>query len=215
MKYAATCALALFVVQAGRLHAQDISLSMILVNGDGWKQVTKEPVPKFPSPKEVSSPLATFQIKGDTIQVRHTTDSNTKIAMLALPGFVEPTCVTLWPDGGQLVIGDKKGAWLWAVRIEADGLFGPSDRYYSLRHNPKKNMPVRAMVMDAGFLLYACTPQGVQVFDPTGRLSGVILPPAKEPLTAINIGGPDGHTLYVLCGSKIYGRRIQGKAAKR
>ena len=81
----------------------------------------------------------------------------------------------LWPDEGHLVIGEADGAYLWAVRIEKDGSFGPGDRYYSLRTRPNEKMHVAAMTMDAGYLLYACTPLGIQVFDPTGRLSGVIL----------------------------------------
>jgi gluconolactonase len=68
------------------------------------------------------------------------------------------------------------------------------------------------MTMDAGGLLYACTPVGIQVFDPTGRLSGVIAAPAKEELTSIAIGGEKGDTLFVACGDKVYARKIQGKA---
>ena len=100
------------------------------------------------------------------------------------------------------------------LRVEKDGSLTGLDRYYSLRVKPgEKASGVKAMVMDAGFLLYAATPLGVQVFDPTGRLAGVILPPAKEEMTAIAIGGKDANTLFVACGDKIYSRKIQGKAA--
>ena len=67
--------------------------------------------------------------------------------------------------------------------------------------------------MDAGHLLYACTPLGVQVFDPTGRLCGVILAPSKDEMSAICIAGEKAGTLYVACGDRIYARKIQGKAA--
>ena len=127
-------------------------------------------------------------------------------------GPKSPKCVTLWPDEGHLVIGEADGAYLWAVRIEADGTLGPGDRYYSLRTKPNEKMPVTAMTMDAGYLLYACTPLGIQVFDPTGRLSGVIAAPSKETMTAITIGGEKADTLFVAAGDKIYARRIQGKA---
>jgi enterochelin esterase family protein len=68
------------------------------------------------------------------------------------------------------------------------------------------------MVMDANFRLYAATPLGVQVFDPTGRLAGVLLPPDKEEMTAITLGGKDADTLFVAAGDKIYSRKIQAKA---
>jgi enterochelin esterase family protein len=136
-----------------------------------------------------------------------------KSKALKLPGLKEPTCLLVWPDEGHLVIGEADSAYLWAVRIEKDGSLGPGDRYYSLRKKPKEKMPVAAMTMDAGHLLYACTPIGIQVFDPTGRLSGVIAAPSKEPMTAITIGGAKADELFVAAGDTIYARKIQGKAA--
>ena len=127
-------------------------------------------------------------------------------------GPKSPTCLALWPDEGHLVIGESDGAYLWAVRIEKDGSLGAGDRYYSLRTKPNEKMHVTAMTMDAGYLLYACTPLGIQVFDPTGRLSGVIAAPAKETMTAITIGGEKADTLFVASGERIYARKIQGKA---
>jgi enterochelin esterase family protein len=135
-----------------------------------------------------------------------------KQRQLELDGLTAPVCLTVWPDEGHLVVGEADGAWLWAVRIEADGSLGPGDRYYSLRTRPGERMRVTAMTMDAAGLLYACTPLGIQVFDPTGRLSGVVAAPAKDTMTAITIGGANGDTLFVACGDKVHSRRIQGKA---
>jgi gluconolactonase len=131
-----------------------------------------------------------------------------------LSDLVKPTCLTLWPDEGQLVIGDAGGKFLWTARVEKDGMLGTPDRYYSLRVKPgEKGSGVTAMVMDTRNLLYAATTLGVQVFDPTGRLCGVMLPPANENMTAITIGGKDANQLFIACGDKIYSRKIQGKAA--
>lgn len=131
--------------------------------------------------------------------------------------FASPFSVTalaVWPDEGHLVVGGYgDDAYLWAYRIEADGKLGKGDRYYSLRHQPEETMDVAAITLDAGYLLYACTPLGIQVFDPTGRLSGVIAAPSKDSMRALAIGGDKGDTLFVASGDKIYARRIQGKAA--
>jgi hypothetical protein len=140
--------------------------------------------------------------------------TNTGTGILKLPALTAPTCLTVWPDEGHLVIGEADGAYLWAVRIENDGSFGPGDRYYSLRTKPNEKMHVTAMAIQevaAGYLLFACTPLGIQVFDPTGRLCGVIAAPAKETMTAIAIGGPSAETLFVASDDKIYARKIQGK----
>ncbi len=154
---------------------------------------------------------AVYQIAKEGKTVTFTLGKKTET--LKPPGLVAPTSLTLWPDQGHLVIGESDGAYLWAVRIEKDGSFGPGDRYYSLRTRPNEKLPVSAMTMDAGYLLYACTPLGVQVFDPTGRLSGVIPAPSKEPMIAITLGGANADELFVAAGDKIFARRIQGKAS--
>ena len=239
------CMIAL-ALSTAPLSAQDIPLSKILVEKEGWREVAKdlsgitfleaEPAgsiaifqantvarlhPQGKIEKRKSSAdkderrdqrivwtttgKMLFSIDWGSISVAH------RSGKLQLPG-ARMSCLTLWPDDGQLVIGKEEGAYLWAYRIEKDGSLGPGDRYYSLRTKPNEKMHVTAMTMDAGYLLYACTPLGIQVFDPTGRLSGVIAAPAKEPMTAITIGGEKADTLFVASGERIYARKIQGKA---
>jgi sugar lactone lactonase YvrE len=185
-----------------RIAAQDIPLSKILVEKEGWREIAAGSPLHGKSKAELSQAT-----------IRSNAGHVFEINAIKLKGLKAPTCLTLWPDEGHLVIGESDGAYLWAVRIEKDGSLGPGDRYYSLRTKPNEKMHVTAMVMDAGYLLYACTPLGIQVFDPTGRLSGVVAAPSKEPMTAITIGGVKADELFVAAGDKIYARRIQGKAA--
>ena len=228
-----------------RLHAQDIPLSKILVEKEGWRVAVAVAGPATHLEGGPGGEIAinqggahgTLTTKGNylpgppiiivrtartalTMKGNYVIDDNGKIACfkdgmrissLQLAGLKAPACLTLWPDEGHLVIGD--GAYLWAVRLEKDGSFGPGDRYYSLRTKPNERMHVAAMTMDAGYLLYACTPIGIQVFDPTGRLCGVIPVPGKTTMTAIAIGGEKADTLFVAAGERIYARKIQGKAA--
>jgi gluconolactonase len=174
-----------------------------------------EAAPPSEDPKTYETTLsrtgATYRIDAEHKAIIATT-AKTATA-LKWVGPVKPTCLTLWPDDAQLVLGDAGDKFLWTARIEKDGSLSSLDRYYSLRvRRGETTSGVKAMTMDAGFLLYACTPLGVQVFDPTGRLCGVILKPAEDDLTAIALGGDKGDTLYVACGDKIYSRKIQGKA---
>lgn len=180
------------------------------------RKVDLVPLPPFLTPTRDNTVVrarsgSTYRIakdgKGIDWSVADKTETRT------LPGLIAPTCLTLWPDQGHLVIGEADGAYLWAVRIESNGSLGPGDRYYSLRTRPNEKMHVTAMTIDAGNLLYACTPLGVQVFDPTGRLSGVIPAPSKEPMIAITLGGANADELFVAAGEKIFARRIQGKAS--
>ncbi len=246
MKYLST-SIAFLTLTSIPALAQDIPLSKILVEKEGWRvaAVAAKPIthleglPGGEIAINQGGAHGTLSVKGDflpgpsirmvrtarttsTIRGNYVIDDEGKIAYfqdgkrtdaLKLTGLKAPTCLFLWPDEGHLVIGEADGAYLWAVRIEKDGSFGPGDRYYSLRTRPNEKLYVAAMTMDAGYLLYACTPLGVQVFDPTGRLSGVIPAPAKEAMTAITIGGEKADTLFVAAGDRIYARRIQGKAA--
>jgi sugar lactone lactonase YvrE len=52
------------------------------------------------------------------------------------------------------------------------------------------------------------------VFDPTGRLSGVILKPQRAFLSNAVFGGPDLDTLYVTNADKVYRRRTKAKGVR-
>jgi enterochelin esterase family protein len=110
------------------------------------------------------------------------------------------------------VVADAEGRHLWAFRIEADGRLTFGEPYYPLRVKPgQADAGVTALATDAAGRVYAATPLGVQVFDPTGRLAGVLLKPAAAPLTALTFGGKDLDTLYVACGDRIYARKTKAK----
>jgi hypothetical protein len=232
----------------GEAAGQDVPLSKVLVENEGWREVARDwPRVSFLD-AEPGGTIAIYQGalvgrlglngKVERVTMPEVLDRSQATAVrpgivyaidpvekavlpfidggkrekLKLEGLMAPVCLTLWPDQGHLVIGEAHGAWLWAVRLEADGTFGPGDRYYSLRTRRGEETSTTALTMDAGQLLYACTPLGIQVFDPTGRLSGVIPAPAPGEMTALTIGGPGADTLYVACGDRIHARKIQGKA---
>ncbi len=248
----------LLLCTAATGSAQDIPLSQILVEGEGWKVAAKDlPAITYlrcsldgidmvqgnkrlrisPDGKieenthaggtnaSVDRRLSDYQIyyrisdDKTALNGRNTTfkegSYRFKNQSVPLNGISNASCLVLWPDDEQLVIGDAGGDHLWVVPlIDKEGKLGTPDRYYSLRvKSGEKGSGVTAMVMDARSLLYAATPLGVQVFGPTGRLCGVILPPSNEEMTAITIGGKDANQLFVACGDKIYSRKIQGKAA--
>jgi sugar lactone lactonase YvrE len=127
---------------------------------------------------------------------------------------VASSALTLWPDEGTLAIGYPASAYLWACRVDKDGSLSAKDRYYSLRLAAgKTGSAVAQMTEDEKRRLYAATEEGVQIYDPTGRMSGVLLKPEKAPVTAVTIGGPDHSTLYIGCGHQVFARRITTKGA--
>ena len=57
---------------------------------------------------------------------------------------------------------------------------------------------------------YVTSAAGVQVFDPTGRLCGVLpMPQLTKPLTSCAFAGPRHEYLYVTNGDAIFRRKVQ------
>jgi sugar lactone lactonase YvrE len=123
-----------------------------------------------------------------------------------------PAGLVLWRDEGTLVVGEAKGRHLWAYGIDRDGGLADGDGYYSLRNRPDRTPSgCSALAIDGARRAYAATGVGVQVFDPIGRLSGVLLgpePTAPAPV-ALTFGGAKHDTLYVAFGAKVYARKTQ------
>ena len=149
------------------------------------------------------------------------------------PGSLAPGSLALWADGGTLVVGDAGDRYLYAFRVRQDGDLDCRERYYPLRArrnrlNPLKEADARTnpsiplwepsdnagLMLDVAGRAYATSREGVQVFDPTGRLSGVLLAPERAPLGGVAFGGADLDRLYVACGGKVYLWRLLAKGVK-
>jgi gluconolactonase len=124
-----------------------------------------------------------------------------------------PSGLTLWPNQGTLVVGTR-GDHLIAFRVEKDGRLTYPEPYYRLRTRAgEEDARVRSLTVDEAGRLYAATREGVQVFDPTGRMSGVLSRPAREPVTGVAFGGPDRNQLFIVCGGKVYYRNLRAHGA--
>src|SRR5579871_5234364 len=140
------------ILTANRAIAQDMPLSQILIEGEGWHQGSGEDL------------TAILQVK-------------------KIPDVEKPTCHMYSPDGGTLFVGSEIGTYIWAFRVEKDGSLTAGQPYCPLRVLPgQKNMPVSKLAIDGVGRIYAATSVGIQVFDPTGRLCGVIDNPPSGPV---------------------------------
>ncbi len=123
--------------------AQDMPLSQILIDGEGWKKVD---VPNA-KPKRSPGRVMTFSPDGGTMFEQ---------AVLNEP-FLRATPVV---EGGD-------------VNFRAT-------RYAPLRtRRGESAITVTGLATDRDGRIYAATDIGVQVFDPTGRLCGVLTPAAE------------------------------------
>jgi enterochelin esterase family protein len=123
-----------------------------------------------------------------------------------------PAGLAFWPDAGTLAVADTAGKHVHVFRVEKDGALTFREGYAPLRLAPgQKASGATGLAVDAAGRLYVATPLGIQVFDPTGRLSGVILKPADGLLAALTFGGPAGDTLYAVCGDQVFARKTKAK----
>src|SRR5262249_15620278 len=128
------------------------------------------------------------------------------------PGVGRPAGLALSPDDSTLFVGDAAGNSIWAFRVEKGGMLSAGEPYCPLRLKPgEKESGVTCVLTDAAGRIYAGTPLGVQIFDPTGRLCGVLNQPCEGRLTALAFGGTDLNVLYMACGDSLFSRQMLAK----
>jgi sugar lactone lactonase YvrE len=129
---------------------------------------------------------------------------------------LKPNGVILWADQGTLVVTDSQEPTLWTFRIQKDGSLDAKEAYYGpvrMVHN-MQSTGSDGMTIDAAGRLYVATLAGLQMFDPTGRMGGVIAKPQRSFLSNAVFGGPDLDTLYVTCTDKVYRRKTKTKGVR-
>lgn len=138
-------------------------------------------------------------------------------------GITGPNGIAFSPDGGTLAVSDYKGEFAWAFRLEPNGTLSGKSPYMSLQlpidykgefkmQEPPPYSPVSkgdGMACDRTGRYYITSALGVQVFDPTGRLCGVLAKPdPAAPLTSCTLAGEGHNTLFVTNGSRVYRRLL-------
>lgn len=139
-------------------------------------------------------------------------------------GIAGPNGIGLSPDGGTLAVSEFNGGNVWAYRVDADGGLSAGEPYMTLRRpidlsgefrrgEPppyKKASGGDGLCTDAEGRYYVTSALGVQIFDPTGRLCGVLPPPqAGKQVTSCAFAGPGRAWLYVANGDRLYRRKLQ------
>ena len=169
-------AAALALTVAPSALAQDMPLSQILIDGEGWK---KADAPGAKPP--------------------------------ALGASTHPA--TLSPDRGTLFVAVTGERFLFAAPARADGgTASPAVPYAPLRlKRGAKSIEVTSLATDTAGRIYAATDLGVQVFDPTGRLCGVLTPAAPGKPEHLAFEG-DKLTLWI--DDTKYERKLRTQGAK-
>ncbi len=135
-------------------------------------------------------------------------------ALVGATGINKPNGIALAPDQGTLAVSEYGGTNVWVFRVEKDGSLTAGARYMTLRApTGKPDSGGDGMTTDAQGRYYVTSHVGIQMFDSTGRLSGVIDRPQNKGTVSVAFAGPNLEYLYVCSSDKIYRRKTKAKGA--
>lgn len=130
-------------------------------------------------------------------------------------GINAPNGITLSADQGMLAVSDYAGTNVWVFRIDVDGGLSAKAPYMTMRSSVNRPQTATGdgMTTDTAGRYYVTTSVGLQMFDGTGRMGGVMSKPQNKALVSVAFAGPKLDWLHVANGDKIYKRRTQAKGA--
>ena len=150
-------------------------------------------------------------------------DTKSGEATAADTGIARPNGIALSNDQGTLAVSDSGGEHVWTFRLNANGSLDakmptmtmrlPVDPQGEFKFNepPPYQTASRGdgMAVDKSGRYYVTSALGVQIFDPTGRLCGVLpKPKPDQPLTSCILAGANHDMLYITNGDTIYRRKL-------
>jgi sugar lactone lactonase YvrE len=131
---------------------------------------------------------------------------------LADTGLRHATGIVMTPDHALLFAAEGDTHWIDSYVVRPDGLLQDKQRF-SWLHSAEggdgtgDGSGATAMAEDAQGNLYVATRMGVQICDRNGRVEGILTLP-DGPVTSLAFGGKAFDTLYVVCGGRLYARRL-------
>jgi gluconolactonase len=132
----------------------------------------------------------------------------------AATGINAPNGIALSPDGSTLAVSEYRGTNVWVFVVKQDGTLTSGARYMTLRTPPgKTDSAGDGMSVDSAGRWYVTSHAGIQIFDTTGRLSGVIARPQNKGIVSCGFGGPKSEYLYVCNADKLFRRKTLAQGA--
>jgi sugar lactone lactonase YvrE len=128
-------------------------------------------------------------------------------------GITFPNGVRLTPDQTQLVVADTRGPSCYLFTIRPDGTLADKSPFYACDcSHTRVGSGADGLTFDVTGRLFVATYLGLQMFDPAGRVNGILSRPQYgKSLSNVVFGGKDFDILYVTCGDKVYKRKVGTK----
>jgi enterochelin esterase family protein len=129
-------------------------------------------------------------------------------------GIRAPNGIGLSPDERFLLVSEYRGTNGWSFLLADDGTLRGGEPTMTLRSPVgKPDSGGDGMAVDAAGRAWITSHVGIQFFDATGRLSGVLPRPQDKGTVSCALAGPRSDYLYVCSSDKIYRRRLLPVAA--
>ena len=123
---------------------------------------------------------------------------------------VRPNGISLSTDQSVLTVSDHGGDKVYAYRIEENGSLTFEQPYMYLRTRSALTVAKGdGMATDAYCRYYVTSDVGIQMYDPTGRMGGVILNPWGKPVNSVVFAGPEFNYMYICAKDAIYRRKTK------
>jgi enterochelin esterase family protein len=131
---------------------------------------------------------------------------------VAAGGINKPNGIGLTPDGKFLIVSEYGGTNAWTFIVNEDGTLSGGERYMTLQTPVSRaDSGGDGMITDASSRPFITSHLGIQMFDATGRLGGIISKPSDKGIVSAAFAGPDHSLLYVCASDKIYRRKTLTK----
>jgi len=121
---------------------------------------------------------------------------------LVLDDFEKPNGLALSPDESILYVCDTGKYHVRSFRVEKSGTMVEGSGRLFCTLNPSEKGGPDGMKVDQGGRVYVAVAQGVWVFEPDGRLLGILA--IEQRPSNLAWGGPDGKTLAITAVDHVY-----------
>jgi len=134
--------------------------------------------------------------------------------IVADTGHVQkPNGITISPDERTLVVSEHGGKHVWAWRIEDDGTLTGGAPFMTMWLPLGKDIAAGdGAATESNGRYFVTTELGVQIFDPAGRLSGIIAKPEPQSkVVSVEFAGKNHDILHIAAGGKVFRRKLKVK----
>ncbi len=129
-------------------------------------------------------------------------------------GINKPNGIGLTPDQRQLIVSEYGGTNAWTFLIADDGSLRGGEKNLELRAPVgKADSGGDGLTTDAQGHSWITSHLGIQMFDPNGRMGGIVSRPQEKGTVGCAFAGPGRAWLYVCSSDKVYRRKTLTSAA--